>query len=294
MPGTVEVPGELSVSMAAAAGAPEGERTGFVVLERAGETRRLPFWFRVVRPRLPGEPFRELDRTGTYESTTVGGPSRVDRYRYPDADPLLFGRLTGPERVFRVELDRPVANLGVAVVGSGSGVQVEARIVAGANENRLTGATSLPYVANPYLARFLEPVASAAALLPSAGSYSIVFDTARASDAGSFRFRLWIDDVTPPSVALVSRVASAGRLLARVADSGAGVDPAGIVYRIDDRAPRTGRLRGRLAILDLPALRSGRHRLTLQVSDRQEAKNNENVAEILPNTRVVETTFRVR
>jgi len=295
VPASVAVPGELAVTVTAAAGAPEGERTGFVVLARGGETRRLPFWFRVTRPRLPDEPSSVLHRTGSYRATTAGGLARVDTYRYPEATSLLAGRLAGPERVFRLTLEEPVANIGVAVTGAARGVRVEPRIVRDADENRLTGATSLPYVTNPYLTRFLEPVAGAAALLPSPGSYAIVFDTPDARAAGRFRFRLWIDDVTPPRVRLITRTPRRGRLLARVADAGAGVDPAGISYRIDGRATRAGRLRGGVAVLELPArLRPGRHRLVLTVSDRQEAKNNENVARILPNTTVVRTTFEVR
>ena len=294
VPSPVTVPGELAVTATAAADAPEGERTGFVVLERAGETRRLPFWLRVTRPRLPDEPSEPLRGTGSYRATTTGGLARVDAYRYPAGAVTLFGRLAGPERVFRLELDRPVANLGVAVTGAASGVRVEPRIVRDADENRLTGATSLPFVANPYLARFLEPVACAAALLPSPGLYAIVFDTPNAGAAGRFRFRLWIDDVTPPRIRRVSRIARGGRLLARVSDAGAGVDPDGISYRIDGRRAQAGRLSGGVAVLDLPGgLRPGRHRLVMSVSDRQEAKNNENVPRILPNTSVLRATFVV-
>jgi subtilisin family serine protease len=293
-PPAVTVPGELTVTASAAAGAAEGERTGFVLLERGGVTRRLPFWLRVTRPRLPDEPAEPLRGTATYEATTTGGLARVDAYRYPDGADALYGTLAGPERLFRLELDRPVANLGVAVTGAAAGVRVEPRIVRDADENRLTGATSLPYVANPYLVRFLEPVPSAAALLPSPGRYTIVFDTPNARASGRFRFRVWIDDVTPPRVRLVSRTARGGQLLARVSDAGAGVDPAGISYQIDGRATRTGRLSGRVAVLALPErLRPGPHRLLLSVSDRQEAKNNENVPRILPNTTVLRASFVV-
>ena len=38
----------------------------------------------------------------------------------------------------------------------------------------------------------------------------------------------------------------------------------------------------------------GSHRLRLRVSDYQESKNTENVARILPNTRWLTATFRVR
>jgi subtilisin family serine protease len=292
-PSTVTVPGDLVVTAAVTTDALEGERTGFVVLQRAGAERRLPFWFRVTRPRLPGEPSRKLVRTGTFASDTARGQALIDVYRYPDAPPAFSGRLRGPERVYRIDLDRPVANLGVAVVSSAPGVRVEPRIVRDADENRLAGATSLPYVANPYLDRFLEPIRSAAALLPEPGSYAIVFDTSSPRVAGRFRFRIWVDDVEPPSIRLISSVPTSGRLLARVGDSGSGVDPGGISYRIDGRAARAGRLAGDVAVLALPRLRPGRHRLVLSVSDRQEAKNNENVPRILPNTRVLEATFTV-
>jgi hypothetical protein len=44
----------------------------------------------------------------------------------------------------------------------------------------------------------------------------------------------------------------------------------------------------------LAPFRRGTHRLTFQVSDFQESRNMENVGPILPNTRMISTTFRVR
>jgi hypothetical protein len=38
----------------------------------------------------------------------------------------------------------------------------------------------------------------------------------------------------------------------------------------------------------------GTHALVFTVSDNQEAKNKENVAQILPNTRVLRATIRIR
>ena len=43
-----------------------------------------------------------------------------------------------------------------------------------------------------------------------------------------------------------------------------------------------------------PGLRKGRHVLRLQISDYQETRNMENVGPILPNTRILTTTFVVR
>ena len=42
------------------------------------------------------------------------------------------------------------------------------------------------------------------------------------------------------------------------------------------------------------ALAPGKHRLKVSVADYQETKDNENVGPVLPNTRTLATTFRVR
>jgi hypothetical protein len=293
LPPEVSVPGTIAVHVHVATSAPEGERTGFVVLQRGAEKRRLPVWYRVVRPRLPEEPARTLAGPGTYSGNTRTGVSLVSSYRYPDRFPYAPRLLSGPEQVFRVVLTRPVANLGVAIVGSGRGVRVQPRIVRGSDENRLAGASALPFVVNPYVLWFLTPSPSVAAILPAPDTYSLVFDTAGPSGAGRFRFRLWIDDVQPPSVSLLSRTAIGGQIRARVLDAGAGVDPGAIRYRLDNGSWRSGRLAGTVARLPVAGVRPGSHRLELRVSDRQEAKNNENVATILPNTRVVIATIRV-
>ena len=55
--------------------------------------------------------------------------------------------------------------------------------------------------------------------------------------------------------------------------------------------------RGRLAagqVRTRPRLRKGRHVLRLQISDYQETRNMENVGPILPNTRILTTSFVVR
>jgi hypothetical protein len=294
-PAEVSVPGVFDVTALATAAAAEGDRTGFLVLERDGERRRLPWWLGITRSRLDEAPARHLRRPGIYHADASTGGSRVTAYRYPDAPVLVRTRLPGPEQVFRFVLGRPVANFGVAVTRSGRGVVVEPRIVAGADENRLLGVTALPYVSNPYLPTLYAPTRSAAALLPSPGAYSIVFDTPGAGRAGPFTFRFWIDDVTPPSVRLISARATAGRILARVGDRGAGVDPAAIFYTVDGSSLRQARYDAQRGIAVIPVgfAGEGTHRLVLRVSDRQEAKNTENVPLILPNTRVVRATIRV-
>ena len=85
---------------------------------------------------------------------------------------------------------------------------------------------------------------------------------------------------------------STGELVARATDAGSGVDPQSIVARVDGHE-REATFRDGTVRVDVGGLRLGRHAVRLQVSDYQETRNTENVARILPNTRVLETTFVV-
>jgi subtilisin family serine protease len=287
VPATVAVPGKLDVSAAVADGAAERSYTGFVVLTRGGDVRRVPYWLDVFAPALSKAKTTPLARPGVYRGTTAGKPSLVDAYRYPTAS----GRLGGPEQIYRVRIARPVANFGVVML---SGGQVQARIVNAGDETRQVGYTSLPQNMNPYVAEFGDPVRVSGALRPKPGSYDIVFDSPTRASAGAFRFRFWIDDNTPPALRLqTTRVASGRALRVSATDAGSGVDP-GSVHAAVDGANVAAQLRGNRIVLQTGGLTPRTHRLVLQVSDYQETRNNENVPRILPNTRVLRTTFSVR
>jgi hypothetical protein len=105
--------------------------------------------------------------------------------------------------------------------------------------------------------------------------------------------RSWVNDVRPPKIRLVTKRVTQGRptIVARVTDTGAGVDPLSLViaYRgvlvgaaLYD--PGTG-----IAVFPIPKaaqqFRAGRTRAVLSASDFQEAKNVNGVgSNILPNT----------
>ncbi|HET9243752.1 MAG TPA: S8 family serine peptidase [Gaiella sp.] len=295
VPESVVVPGTLPVDLAA--GTAGGEVTGVVLLRRpGGTTRRIPFWGRIAAARLADENARELTRPGLYTGDTRGRPARVTVYRYPEvpADGPVTGRLQGPEQVFSVRLTKRVENFGVVVISRGRGSRVEPRIVADANENRLTGYAALPLNLNPYVDEFGGTTLVAGALRPRAGTYHVVFDSPSRANAGSFRFRFWIDDTTPPRATLTARTVRAGRpLVIRVRDAGAGIDPQSIEASLDGR-PVRARLRGNVISVSTSGTTAGRHRLRVEVSDYQETRNMENVARILPNTRVVSAAVTVR
>jgi hypothetical protein len=167
-------------------------------------------------------------------------------------------------------------------------------VVAGLDENRLTGYAGLPINHNPYLETFRDPTLVAGALSPLSDTYSIVFDSATRAGAGRFTFRLWVNDVTPPSLRMNTRTVRRGQPLRITAiDAGAGIYPEAIRASIDGEQ-RGAAFTGHTISILTHGLRPGTHRLRLRVSDYQEAKNTENVARILPNTRTATFAFRIR
>ncbi|HZR92101.1 MAG TPA: S8 family serine peptidase [Gaiellaceae bacterium] len=293
-PTPLTVPGSLTVQTTSTATAAETDVTGFVVLRRGDDVRRIPFWFRVERPRL-GKPSGLLTKPGLYQGDTRKGQARVSSYRYPAAPaaPGVGNDLRGPEQVFRVRLRRRVANFGVVVVRQGRGVQVTPRIVEAGDENRLVGVTAIPIDDNPYLTSFGRPQPIAAAIAPGVRDYDVVFDTRGRSSAGPFTFRFWVDDTSPPSAHLLTpTVAPGGNVVVRLTDAGSGVDSSSIAVSVDGK-PRRASYSSSQAAVSVRGLARGRHSLVLSASDYQEEKNMESYGTILPNTRVLRAAFTV-
>ena len=295
-PPTATAPGALAVTVTATRTARRRELTGFVVLSRGAERRRIPYWLRVSAPSLARKQPKPLLRPGLHAATTRGASARVRTYRYPAnvAVEGVTGTLPGPEQVYRVRLRRPAANFGVAIVWKAKGVRVEPRIVRAGDEDRLLGQTALPINLNPYLRQFRQPTPAAGAVRPAAGSYDVVFDGPSRGTAGAFRFRFWVNDTKPPTLQPVSRTVSRGApLRIRATDAGSGVDPRTVVAHVD-RSQVTPAFGKDTFTIPTGRLSPGRHSLEVQVSDYQESRNMENATAILPNSAVLRTTFVVR
>ena len=281
----------LTVSRTAAT----GDGTGFVLLTRGKDVRRIAFWFHVEVPRLAHDPHRILRGPGLYHGDTAGKPSRVSSYRYPDRGltPAVPRRLGGPEQVFRFTLRRRVANFGIAIVRRARGVRVSPRLVSDNDENRVVGYTGIPASLNPYQGfSQAEPVVGA--VLPDPGRYEFVFDTPTGAKPGAFTFRFWVNDTSPPSIRRLSRRVKIGRPLPfAVHDSGSGLNPRGFHARIGGKVVRVRYAAGVLYVRT-KGLRPGKQRVVVKASDYQETKNMEDVGPVLPNTRVVHTTVTLR
>jgi hypothetical protein len=81
-------------------------------------------------------------------------------------------------------------------------------------------------------------------------------------------------------------------LLVSVRDAGAGVDPSAFEATVDGRSAPFKWTGTTLRVFTGPR-GPGVHRLVVSASDYQEAKNMEDVGPVLPNTRVLRTSFRV-
>jgi subtilisin family serine protease len=295
VPTQLTAPGAFVLGASVSASATEGDEAGFVVLRNAaGTVRRIPFWFRVERPRLGTEHHTILAKPGSYAGNTRGKPARVSSYRYPASIPgsAALQAFPGPEQVFRFKLGGGVANAGVVVTSSGGATVVPHVVVAG-DENRLTGYAGLPVNIDPYQTLYGLNEGVAAVDLPTPGSYDAVFDTPTGGRAGAFRFRFWVNDTAPPIVRLLTpRVAAGGKLQLRVTDTGSGVDPRTLTVTVDGRSvnPSFSAAKG---LVTAGALAAGKHVVVVHVSDYQEAKNMENTGPVLPNTRTFKTSVTV-
>lgn len=277
VPPEVAIPGGLTVT--ATAGATPGDVTGFVVLTRGSDVRRIPFWFVVAGPDLGGtRPL--LLKPGVVAGRTTGTASHIATYRYPTGGDATYA---GPERAYRVRITGRPANFG-AVTLTGHAVP---HVVFDGGGNRLTGYAGLPTDLNPYRTLFGRELPVAGAVLPAPGLYDIVFDTRSVAGAGPFTFRWWVNDVTPPKLRLTSTV---GGLTIAASDSGSGVDPSSLLTTLDGARITPPFSGGAFHI----HARKGTHKLVLQVGDFQESKNMEDVPPILPNTATLRVTARVR
>jgi subtilisin family serine protease len=288
---TVVAGRSLALRLTVSSTAKAGDGTGFVVLTRGSDVRRVAIWFHVEVPKLALDPHGTLRTPGVYRGDTKGRASRVSSYRYPELGlaPGVPTRLGGPEQVFRFTLKRDVANLGVAVIGHAHGVRVSPRLVAGDDEDRVVGYTGVPASLNPYQG-FSSPEPVVGAVLPDPGSYDFVFDTPTGAKPGAFRFRFWVNDSSPPSIRLLRGKHVLGRpLRLAVHDSGSGVDPQSFRARAGGRAVRLSYIDGVLAIRT-KGLHPGKTTLVVTASDYQETKNMEDVGPVLPNTRTLRAT----
>ncbi|MHB8470441.1 MAG: S8 family serine peptidase, partial [Gaiellaceae bacterium] len=314
VPGTIAVPpggeADLAVVAHASAAAPQGEDYGFVVLTNGSVTRRVPYLFFVDRPALDAATAIPLRRTQTGDTRV--GVDRVEQYRYPvapfgnapDTPPMVE---SGKETLYVTAVDEPAANAGVSVLESSPGAQIDPFYLGAKDESTVQGFAGTPVDVNALTYDYLAPVGAAGASFPRQQRFYVAVDSGlerftNRSAAGSYVLRSWVNDVTPPSVRLVTQRVWSGRptLVFRTTDSQSGVDPQsltlgyhGVLIAASTFDRETG-----LAVFALPKssppLRVGTTKVRMVSADYQEAKNVDTVGtSIMPNTRTVRADVTV-
>jgi subtilisin family serine protease len=307
VPGSITIaPGgeaQIPVTARASVSADAGDAYGMLILRRGDVSRKVPYALLVTRPGLATAPVIPLQQFQV--GTTKTGVSRASAYRYPAA---AFGpspsytappvNEDGGEKVYRIQLNDPVLNVGAAVIESSAGSLVHPWMLGSLDENDVQGYAGTPVNVNNLTIDYPLDIGAAAAVFPRTKSYYVSVDSGRdpftgRSLAGQYVLRAWVNDLQPPLMGLITNRVSAGRptLALRVIDLGAGVDPYSLVIgygRVLVAAAAYDTATG-IALFPLPqgapVLRAGKRRLDASAGDFQEAKNVDSVGDdLMPNT----------
>jgi minor extracellular serine protease Vpr len=291
--------GALAVQLHVPAGTAAGDATGFVVLQQGAVRRRIPYWAYVERPAIPSVHARTIHRTGSFLGSTRGRSDHVDFYRYPtnasaDGVPSHFA---GGERFYRFHLSLPVINVGATVEDLGHS-RVVPLLLRGRDENNLVGESGLPLDVGPisFTSGTVEP--SAGLWWAPSGEYTVAVDSGSRRGEGRYRLRVWVNDLTPPSIVPLTRHVRAGRpsvVRLRITDSQSGVDPRTLIGELGTQAPEPLGYdqRTRVATLVLPPLRPGTYTLAAFAADYAQTKDVLDYAPGPSNTMVIRFHVRV-
>jgi len=304
-----------------AAGSPQGDNFGFVVLKRGGDARRIPYAFSVSSSSLTGTTVVPL--RASQSGDTRSGEDRARAYRWPTSPFSILGIFgvdpsvsdDGKEKVYALDIQRQAVNAGVVVVRPAPKINASIASLLSSNapihpwfmgsldENDVLGYAGIPVNVNGAMPDFLFSIGASGGVFLPAGRYYVAVDSGRdpftgRSLAGPYVLRSWVNDVKPPVVKLLTKTISTGRptIVARVADAKSGVDPLSLllIFGPADRAqqigaasfdPETG-----IATFSIPRevnpLAAGPEFMRIVASDFQEAKNiNTESDSPMPNTR---------
>jgi minor extracellular serine protease Vpr len=302
----------IPVTVSAAAGAGTGASYGFIVLTGNGVQRRLPYAFLVERPALRSAPVIPLKKLQTGD--TAKGTNRVSVYCCP-AEP--FGpppdyvgapmNEDGAETLYSYEVDQPIVNFGVSVLGASQGALIDPFVLGSKDENDVQGYAGIPTDVNALTFDANIDVGAAGVQFPRLQRFYISVDSradpfTNRPQKGKYVLNAWVNDLTGPAVRIVTTRITAGRplIVAEVADPQSGVDPLSLVINYNHALvgasaydPVSG-----IAIFGIPEaappFKVGRTPFILQASDYQEAKNINTVGDqIYPNTTFKQTKLTV-
>jgi minor extracellular serine protease Vpr len=295
----------IPIVVRAAANATAGENYGFVVLSSGGVQRRVPYDFLVERPALRTASVTRLTKLQTGD--TAKGTSHVSLYCCPAApfgpSPTYTGapmNEDGAEHLYSYDINEPVVNFGVSVISATPGSLVDPFVLGSKDENDVQGYAGTPTDVNALTYDYNVDIGAAGVQFPRLQRFYVSVDSRADSftnrpQPGQYLLNSWVNDVTPPTIRVLTTRITAGRptIVAQAIDLGAGVDPASLVLSYDKALigasaydPVSG-----LVVFGLPpaapALKPGKTAATVEASDYQEAKNINTIGNaLMPNTEI--------
>jgi hypothetical protein len=213
---------------------------------------------------------------------------------------------SGGEKLYVTTVKKPLVNLGVSVLASGSNALIDPWLLGSKDERDVQGYAGTPVDQNDLTFDYLLDVGAAGTVFPRQQQFYVAVDSGSdrftgAGLPGRYVIRSWKNDVTPPRLKVLTTRVGAGRptLVARVLDSQSGVDPLSLVIgyrRVLVGAVLYDPFSG-LALFPLPRQAAripvGKTAATFAASDYQESKNVETIGNnIMPNTTFRSVTLR--
>ena len=222
-----------------------------------------------------------------------GRHARVARYRYPESRRVRLSTSSRARARLPGHAHPAAANFGVVVL-RGAGVRSSRASSRAGDEHRLIGYAALPINLNPYLRTFGEPCSPPARSCPRPARTTSSSTAPRPRAPGAFMFRFWVNDVTPPTAGAADAEREARRRERRRGAIRPRLRrrPESVVVRMDGTA-RSAASRRRGPRSRSPGSRAGRTGSPPGVRLPGDAEQRER-RRILPNTRVLRTTFTVR
>jgi hypothetical protein len=211
----------------------------------------------------------------------------------------------GAEQVYGVDVKKPAANAGVSVLLQNG--YVDPFFLGSRDESSVQGYAGTPVDVNNLTFDYGLPISAAGAEFPRVQRYYASVDSGRdvltgQTFAGPYILKSWINDVTPPSLRVLTKTVTAGRptIVVRTLDRQSGVDPYSIVIGYHNAlvAPAEYDPISGIAIIPLPnaapLLRAGRRQVLFVSSDFQESKNIDTMgSKLMPNTRTIASRLHV-
>jgi len=209
----------------------------------------------------------------------------------------------GSEQLYSTEINEPVVNFGVSVLASTPGALIDPFVLGSPNENDVQGYAGTPTDINALTFDANVDIGAAGVQFPRLQRFYVAVDS-RADPftdkplKGKYLLNSWVNDVTPPSVRLLTTRVTAGRplIVAQAVDLGSGIDPLSLVVNYNKALvgasaydPATG-----LVIFGIPTaapkFKPGKTTALVLASDFQESKNINTVGNnLFPNTTFLST-----